>query len=297
MPEWSNQLIAFRPIEFSNELKQHVKRLKKNVQADVQIDDCILPSSKQRYDRRKHLCKLIDCVAQTYIGRYVLQEMSSDVKIVSLDIKDVPDIWGIYVEQEQIINILPKALCCPEHIQLNALVHEGMHVMHQQMEKDIQNTLLLQNYSNLNIYDQFVLRFLSETACWINGQLAGLCMIPDPNKKVVDIRSLFYDKQYWSMYYEHALSVVQNAEDPKACLEAKHTPMYYAIVQSYFKLHPELRDARLMRRIHKGWQIFAKSLREELEQSGPQKIASQSVYSNFGSKISSLVEQAINIKT
>ena len=73
--------------------------------------------------------------------------------------------------------------------------------------------------------------------------------------------------------------------------------MYYAIVQSYFQLYPELRNSKLMRRIHKGWKIFAKSLREELEQSEPQKIASQSVCSAFGSKISSLVEQAINIKT
>ena len=297
MSEWSKQLIAFRPIEFSNELKQHVKRLKKNVQADVQIDDCILPSSKQRYDRRKHLCKLIDCAAKTYIGRYVLQEMSSDIKIVSFDIEGVSNILGIYVEQEKIINIFPKTLCCLEQVQLNALVHEGMHAIHKQMEKDIQNKLLLKNYSNLNVYDQFILSFLSETACCVNGQLAGLCMASKQDKKVVDIRPLFYDKIYWNMYYEHILSVVQNEANPKACLELKHTPMYYAIVQSYFKLHPELRDARLTRRIHKGWQIFAKSLREELEQSGPQKIASQSVYSNFGSKISSLVEQAINIKT
>lgn len=50
------------------------------------LDGYILPSPKQRYDRKKHLCKLIDCIAQTSIGRYVLQEMSSNIRIMSLDI-------------------------------------------------------------------------------------------------------------------------------------------------------------------------------------------------------------------
>lgn len=295
--KWNNQLIAFQQIKMSDELKHHIRLFKKNAQPDIMLDGCILPSPKQRYDRKKHLCKLIDCIAQISIGRYVLQEMLPDVRIISLDIDSERDILGGYVEKDKIINVLPKVFCYPVNVQINVLVHEAMHAIHKQMEKDIQNQLLLKNYSKLNVYDQFVLKFLSETACCINGQLGGLCAVPQQDRKVVNIRPLFYNKDYWQMYYDEALDVVQHEKNPKSCLQAKHTLTYYAIVQSYFKLHPELRDARLMRRIHRGWQIFSKALSAELECATPQKVASQSVYSAFGSKISSLVEQAINIKT
>ena len=272
--KWNNQLIAFQQIKMSNELRQHIRLFKNNAQPDIILDGCILPSPKQRYDRKKHLCKLIDCIAQTSIGRYVLQEMSSNIRIMSLDIDSERDIFGVYIEEDKIINILPKVFCYPVYVQINVLVHEAMHAIHKQMEKDIQEQLLLKNHEKLNVYDQFVLKFLSETACCVNGQLGGLYAVPQQDKKVVNIRPLFFNKDYWQMYYDEALGVVQREKNPKSCLQAKHTSTYYKIIQSYFKLHPELRDARLVKRIHRGWNIFATALKNELEKCGPQKISS-----------------------
>ncbi|MBR5130342.1 MAG: hypothetical protein IKV03_03875 [Alphaproteobacteria bacterium] len=293
---WNNKLLAFKQIEMTDELKKRIKLLKASVQKDIQIDGYVMPLPKDKYDRKKHLKQLIDCVSQTSIGRYVFGAMPLDTMISSFDMAYGAELLGIYVKEDKIINILPKTLCYPLHVQVNALVHEGMHAVHKQIEENIQNKLLLEKYSNLNLYDKFVLNFLSETACCINGQLAGLCVQSNSDKKVVDIRPLFYNPDYWKVFYQDALDTIKNEKHFDLCLITKHTPMYYAIAQEYFNLHPELRNAQLTRRIHKGWRLFANALTSDFECSSPQKISSQSICDSLGTKISFLAEQAVKIK-
>ena len=296
--QWNNIVLPFRPFDEYEQLKKNIAALKKNIFVEGQLDGYSVPTPKQRYDRKKHIAKLIDCVAQTLIGKHVFSILSSDTQFISCDLekrKDV-DILGNFIKEKNIINICPKTFCYPIYVQANVLIHEEIHAMHAQMEEKIKKRLGDKQDNILNLYDQFFLYFFDEFAACSNGQFAALCFRPKESKRVVDMRPLFFTPVYWNEYYTSCLEVLKKERNPLSFLTSNHTKQYYEIAREYFNLHPELRNAKIIHRIHEGWKIFAMDLKEELEKSSPQKISSQSIFVSFENKIPQLVDRAINIK-
>lgn len=294
--KWNNIILAYRPFDKSKELKGFLSLLKKGLQSDISMEGCIPPSPKQKYDRKKRLSQLIDYAVKTNIGSHVFYMMPRDIKFISCDWDEDLDVLAGFIREKNIINICPKTFCYPFHIQINALVHESLHAAHAKMEEDILKKSSGEDKEPLNLYDRFCLKFLDEVSCHFCGQLAGLCFIPQNEKQVVDLRPIFCTPVYWKQYYTKMLYDLKERVDSTPCLTIKHSKRYYEIVREYFKLHPELRQPRTMRRIHKGWKIFAQSLSDDLEKSRCQKISSHSIFASFETKIPQLVDRAINIK-
>lgn len=297
--KWNQTILAFRPFNETDTLKKKIALLKKNIFSHPEPTGYLTPLPKQRYDRKKHLSKLIDCALQTLIGQHVFHMLSPDTRFISCDFENTRNdisILGNFIAEENIVNICPKTLCLPVHIQVNALIHECLHAIHQQMEKRMLGQFENKNDTPLNLCDQFFLYFFDECAAQSGGQFAGLCFTPKEMKKVVGIRPIFYTPSYWTEYYTGCLEALKQEKNPLSFLNLKHTKEYYEIAREYYNLYPELRNARTVRRIHEGWKIFATALSAELEKSGPQKISSQSVFDGFERQIPHLVDRAVNIK-
>ena len=62
---------------------------------NIQVDDFLTPSSKQRYDRKKQLCRLIDLLGQTNIGKHVINMMPLNMTIVSCELKKKAQTYSV----------------------------------------------------------------------------------------------------------------------------------------------------------------------------------------------------------
>ena len=193
--KWNQTILAFRPFNETDTLKKKIALLKKNIFSHPEPTGYLTPLPKQRYDRKKHLSKLIDCALQTLIGQHVFHMLSPDTRFMSCDFENTRNdisILGNFIAEENIVNICPKTLCLPVHIQVNALIHECLHAVHAAMEENIQKRFKDTEDNTLNSYDQFCLIFFDEFACQSAGQFAGLHFLPLEAKKVVNLKPLFF---------------------------------------------------------------------------------------------------------
>lgn len=295
--KWNDDMLVSIPCDRDEQFEHHLYALKQRVQPTIQIDGYKTPTAEQHCERKAHLCRLIDDVCKINLGCHVLSMIPSNSTILSFEPVQMSG-WSIALKDYMMINIFPDTLQKRKEVQVNALVHEGFHLAHELME-----TVILDDMKNkgktvdLNLYDRFSLRFLDEAACHLNGQMAQAYFEPIKSKTVIDLRTFFQNPDYWQTYYTDMVDALKLSDNPMPLLEGKHTQAYYTLQIAYFSLHPELKDAHIMRHIHKGWKLFADTLKNEWHQFNSVKTVSQSIYDSFSDKIPHLIKQAVNIRS
>lgn len=279
----------------NGELKAHVEILKKNAQSCLiaGFEKATPAQNKKRYQA---LCEALDNLYQINIGRQILMQLTQNVTLVSL--KAEPDgpfagVHGISWGHLELADITPDTLLkCPYYETMEAVAHELMHIAHYYLEQDVLHEVRqadgrdLTDESqhadeayHLNAYDLFTLRFLNEAGAYLTGQSVAYCFMPDifeilqkTKKMAFSLNPLLRDDIYWRENYQETLERISQSADREQELATHHTKAFYKIQSAYFELHPELKNARLTRYIHKGFKMLSDAVLKDMHARDEKKL-------------------------